>query len=150
MELVLRKYNSYSVTCMRFQCKSYLFFNIHNRQRTHIVQNVISPWAKIHLIKKQKATTSEVSALHIYKTMLLPYFDYADVKFHKANMKDVEKLQKLQNKCLRICMGRDRRFDTNRAHKIANVPFQNDRRKAHCNFMYKRKNNKTEQERDKN
>ena len=41
-------------------------------------------------------------------------------------------------------MGRDRRFDTNRAHKIANVLFQNDRRKAHiCNFMYKRKNNKT-------
>ena len=60
-----------------------------------------------------------------------------------ANLKDISKLQTLQNKCLRICTGRDRRFDTERAHKLAKVPFLKDRRAAHvCNFMFKRKSNK--------
>ena len=41
-------------------------------------------------------------------------------------------------------MGRDRRFNTNRAHKLSNVPFLKDRREAHvCNFMYKRQGNVT-------
>ena len=48
---------------------------------------------------------------------------YADVIFDEANLKDTYKLQTLQNKCLRICTGKDRRFDTNRAHKLANEPF---------------------------
>ena len=84
--------------------------------------------------------TDHNSALQIYKSMLLPYFDYADVIFRKANLRDVDKLQTLQNKCLRICMGRDRRFDTNQAYKLAGVPFLKDRREAHtCNFMFRRK-----------
>ena len=97
---------------------------------------------KMTLLAKLKKYLKDETALLIYKTMLLPYFDYADVIFCKANMKDTDKLQTLQNKCLRICMGRDRRFDTGRAHKLANTPFLKDRREAHvCNFMFKRKNN---------
>ena len=95
---------------------------------------------KITLLAKLKKYLRDDSALLIYKTMLLPYFDYADVIFCKANQKDISKLQTLQNKCLRICMGKERRFDTNRAHKLSNVPFLEDRREAHVgNFMYKRK-----------
>ena len=82
-------------------------------------------------------------ALQIYKSMLLPYFDYADVILCKANMKDLDKLQTLQNKCLKICMGKDRRFNTERVHKLAKVPFLSDRRNAHLlNFMYGRKGNR--------
>ena len=37
-------------------------------------------------------------------------------------------------------MGKERRFSTDAAHKIANVPFLKDRRAAHIlNFMYSRK-----------
>ena len=99
---------------------------------------------KMTLLAKLKKYLNSDSAFLIYKTMLLPYFDYADVITCKANQKDIEKLQTLQNKCLRICMGMDRRFETKRAHKLANVPFLKDRREAHiCNFMYKRKSNKS-------
>ena len=74
--------------------------------------------------------------------MLLPYFDYADVIFDKALNKDIEKLQKLQNRCLKICMGKHKQFGTDAAHKLANVPFLKDRRRAHIlNFMYCRKSN---------
>ena len=72
--------------------------------------------------------------------MILPYFDYADVIFTKALNKDIGKLQKLQNKCLKICMGKVRRFSSEAVHKLANVPFLKDRREAHVlNFMYTRK-----------
>ena len=71
--------------------------------------------------------------------MLLPYFDYADVIYHKSNSTDLNKLQRLQNRCLRICMGFDRMYSVDRAHKLTDVPFLIDRRKAHVlNFMFKR------------
>ena len=72
----------------------------------------------------------------IFKSMSLSYLDYADVIFDKASNKDIKKLQTVQNKCLRICIGRERRFSIDRAHKLAETPFLIDRRKAHIrNFM---------------
>ena len=107
----------------------------------HITSVIQQICYKMTLLAKLKKYLRDDSALLIYKTMLLPYFDYADVIFCKSNLKDLGKLQTLQNKCLRICMGRERRFDTNRAHKLSNVPFLKDRREAHvCNFMFKRRN----------
>ena len=74
--------------------------------------------------------------------MVLPYFDYAYVIFDRALYKDIDKLQRLQNRCLKICMGKDRRFGMDAVHKLANVPFLKDRRRAHVmNFMYGRKSN---------
>ena len=95
------------------------------------------------LAKLKKYLNTEVATL-IYKSMILPYFDYADVIYWKANERDLGKLQTLQNKCLRICKGRDRRFSVDRVHKQTNVPFLKDRRVAYVNnFMYIRKKNKS-------
>ena len=39
-----------------------------------------------------------------------------------------------------LCLGRERRFSTDVMHKLSNIPYPKDRRKAHVlNFMYKRK-----------
>ena len=79
-------------------------------------------------------------ATQIYKSMLLPYLDYADVIYHKSNSGDLAKLQRLQNRCLRICLGYDRNFGLERAHKLTSIPFLHDRRVAHVlNFMFIRK-----------
>ena len=76
-------------------------------------------------------------ALQIYNAMILPYLDYADVIFKNSNSGDLEKLQRLQNKCLRLCNSQIRNVSTERIHKITGVPFLHDRRKAHLhNFMY--------------
>ena len=97
---------------------------------------------KMTRLAKLKRYLKNDSALNIYKSMILPYFDYADVIFHKANSKDLDKLQTLQKKCLRMCMSKDRRFDMGSAHKLAKVPFLTNRRTAHVNnFMFKRKSN---------
>ena len=97
---------------------------------------------KMTLLAKSKKYLKDKTALLIYKAILLPYFDYTDIISCKANKKDIDKLQTLHNKCLKICLGKERRFDTDRAHKLANTPFLSHRREAHvCNFMYKRKGN---------
>ena len=95
---------------------------------------------KLMLLSKMKRYLRDDTAISIYKSMILPYLDYADVIFDKAMSKDINKIQRLQNKCLRICLGEERRFSTDRAHKLTGTPFLVDRRKAHIrNFMYLRK-----------
>ena len=74
--------------------------------------------------------------------MLLPYLDYAEVVFDGALNKDISKLQKVQDKCLKVRLGKDRRYSTDAIHKLANVSFLKDRREAHnvmLNFMFTRK-----------
>ena len=97
---------------------------------------------KMTLLAKLKRYLTNNVAIQIYKSMILPYLDYADVNFHKTNITCLDKLQRLQNRCLRICSGRARRYSTDRAHKQAGVPFLKDRCRAHVlNFMYGRKAN---------
>ena len=92
------------------------------------------------LLSKMKKYLTDDTAISVYKAMLLPYFDYADVIYDKANSNDLGKLQRLQNKCLKICLGKVRRFSTDMAQKLANTTFLKDKRSAHVmNFMYKRK-----------
>ena len=111
-----------------------------NHHIASVVRNVLH---KMTLLAKVKQFLQNNTALQIYKSMLLPYLDYADVIFHKSNSRDLNKLQRLQNRCLRICLGYDRRFSTERVHKISSTPFLHDRRNAHIlNFMFCRKDNR--------
>ena len=81
---------------------------------------------------------SEV-ALSIYKLMILPYFDYCDVIYHSACKNDLDKLQRLQNKCLKTCMGLHKLCNTAAVHAMTKCAMLPDRRNSHvCNFMYKR------------
>ena len=120
-----------------FTLDSTLNFGKHLSTTIKTVQHKLVLLGKI-----RKYLKSEV-ALKIYKTMVLPYIDYADVIYSKARAADLEKVQRLQNRCLKLCQVRDRLFSTDRVHKDANVPFLHDRRKAHTlNFMYIRKDRK--------
>ena len=92
---------------------------------------------KTVLLSKVKRYLRDEVALQIYKSMILPYLDYADSIFDKANTYDLDKLPRLQNRCLKICANKDRRFSTDQAHELASVPFLKDRRRAHVlNLMY--------------
>ena len=71
--------------------------------------------------------------------MILPYFDYCDVVYHGANAGDLEKLQRLQNKCLKTCLGVHQLYETKEAHRRTKCSYLKPRRNAHlCNFMYQR------------
>ena len=57
---------------------------------------------KIDLLSKICKYITQYTAIIIYKTMVLPYFDYGDLIYAAANMCLLDKLQRLQNKALRI------------------------------------------------
>ena len=71
--------------------------------------------------------------------MVLPYFDYGDVVYGNASQDGLDRLQRLQNKCLKICMGFNKRHGTANLHSVTKTPQLKDRRLAHMNnFMYSR------------
>ena len=79
-------------------------------------------------------------ALCIYKTKVLPYFDYGDVFYIDTHVSATDKWQKLQNRALRICLKSARREPTENLHREAVIPLLSDRRLALLrNFMFKRK-----------
>ena len=71
--------------------------------------------------------------------MILPYIDYADIVYDKANCTELEKLQRMQNRCIKTCLCADKRTSTDLIHSIAKTPKLEFRRKVHLpNFMYKK------------
>ena len=58
------------------------------------------------------------TALSVYKAMILPYFD-CDVIYQGSGKELVEKLQRLQNKCLKTCLGLSKTDDTQEVHRPA-------------------------------
>ena len=95
---------------------------------------------KAYILSRIRRFITEYSALRIYKAMLLPYFDYADIVYDKARQSDLDKLQRAQNKCLKICMLTNTKTDTDFVHAHTKMPKLCARRKVHLrNFMFTQK-----------
>ena len=73
---------------------------------------------KIVLSKIMPLLNADVT-LQIYKPLILPYVDYCDVVYQAACPNDLDKLQRLQNKCLKTCLGMHRLRETNQVHAMA-------------------------------
>ena len=120
-----------------FMLDSTLSFNYHVKSVSNIVM-----YKSVLLGKIRKYLTEDV-AMKIYKSMILPYLDYGDVVYGNANQEGLAMLQRLQNKCLKICKGYNLRFETNELHSVTKVPMLAARRTAHVNnFMYNRLSNR--------
>ena len=116
-----------------FTLDSTLSFNY----QVKCVANIVS--YKANLLAKIRKFLNEDVALRIYKSMILPYFDYGDIIYNSASQEGLDKLQRLQNRCLKICKRLDVRFETRELHMVTKVPKLEFRRKAHVNnFMHGR------------
>ena len=94
---------------------------------------------KANLLAKIRKFLRKEVAMRIYKSMILPHFDYGDILYNTACKEGLDKLQRLQNRCLKICINVNIRFDTNELHTRTNMPMLQARRTAHLNnFMYRR------------
>ena len=68
------------------------------------MQNTIKIVAhKISLLQKIRHFITQTAAIPIYKTMILPYFDYGDIILYNFPTKISNKLQALQDRALKIC-----------------------------------------------
>ena len=109
------------------------------------VKSVMSMVAyKTHLLSKIRRYMTEEVALKIYKSMIIPYFDYGDVIYGCASNEGLDKIQRLQNRCLKICKNYNARFHTRALHLETGFPSLSARRIAHVNnFMFSRLSDKS-------
>lgn len=126
--------------------KSYKYLGINldgclsfNKQINEITKQVTH---KLYMLSKIRCYLTTDAAIKIYKSMVLPYFDYGDVLLVSTNITSLNKLQKLQNRGLRICLRCNERQPVHLLHTTTNVPMLINRRKTHLrNFMFKRLSN---------
>ena len=108
----------------------------------HVNQLIKTISYKLSLLQKLKCYISCEAAIQIYKSMVIPYFDYGDVLYQGTNKKHLDKLQKLQNRGLRICFGHRNQLSIDNMHFEAKICKLQDRRNQHVyNFMFKQKCN---------
>ena len=101
---------------------------------------------KSKILSRIRGYMSNDQAITIYKTKVLPYFDYADILCIGTYQRSLKKLQKQQNRALRICLHKDKRSNTNQLHIETGIPLLKDRRHMHLlNYMYKRKGKQNHQ-----
>ena len=94
---------------------------------------------KIYVLLKIRPYITEKVALRIYKTKILPYIDYGDIFYMSTTNEVLDKLDKLQYRALRICLGTTYRTPRVELIQRTQIPLLKYRRMAHLrNFMYKR------------
>ena len=93
---------------------------------------------KLYLLGRMRKYISTEQAITIYKSKIVPYFDYRDIFLMSITSKTKQKLQKLQNRALRICLEAKGRTSVNMLHNTCYVSKLDDRRTIHLlNFTYK-------------
>ena len=113
-----------------------LNFNLHMKQ---IIKTVSY---KLSLMQKLRRYITPMTAIRIYKSMVIPYLDYGDVLYHYSSNRLLDKLQKLQNRGLKICFGHGTGMSTDELHIEAVISKLHERRISHiCTFMFKQQNN---------
>ena len=107
--------------------------------QTHLNQVYKLASHTIYLLSKIRNLLTEHAALTIYRSKILPYFDYGDILYHSALNHNADRLQKLQNRALRICLKAEARTPILNLHNRAKLPLLKHRRIAHIrNLAYKR------------
>ena len=108
---------------------------------TKHLNNIIKITAyKINLLAKVRQYLTETASLTIYKTMILPYFDYGDILFINSPKKLLNKLSQLQKRAVKICLKIGNEIPDDILLVSAKLAKLDKRRDAHLlNYMYKRK-----------
>ena len=92
---------------------------------------------KIYMLTKIRPFINNTQALYLYKSKILPYFDYGDIFYNKTFSRTLLRLQKLQNRALKLCMGKDALYNTDLLHVEAKLPKLISRRISHVlNFAH--------------
>ena len=93
---------------------------------------------KIHMLAKIRTYIDFNTAITVYKTMILPIFEYGDIAYDRADAKSLNKLQILQNRALRICINRNVHISRIELHQQCKISKLEVRRIAHLRmFMFK-------------
>ena len=145
----IKKYKNMNVTLLNDriqQVPSYKYLGVildtGLNFNSQIQQTMNKVSHKLYVLSKIRQFLSTKSAVLIYKTMILPYFDYGDIVYMFSSKNELDKLERLQERCINICTrtyGRDNIETIRSTHKL---PKLEKRRTCHINnFMYNRNSN---------
>ena len=94
--------------------------------------------SKIGFLGRIRNFVDHVRSLMLYKTLILPLFDYCDIVYHCLNHRDKHILQKLQNCALRNTVRCHKLTPTVQLHENCSIELLSTRRDIHVsNEMYK-------------
>ena len=97
---------------------------------------------KLSILTKIRKYIDVHTSLILYKSMILPHFDYGDIIYAASSQENLNELQILQNKCLRLCTKSAFDININQLHNLSKTSLLSDRRNTHLlNLMYNRKDN---------
>ena len=105
-------------------CYKYLGVTLDNNLNFQAHVNQVHKLAahKIFILSKIRPYITVKAAIRVYKTKILPYFDQGDLSYMGSHLKSTDKLQKLQNRALRICLNTGPRNSRNTLHVQAEIP----------------------------
>ena len=90
---------------------------------------------KSHLLSRIRINLDAKASINTYKTMSVPYFDYGDCIYDGANANQLERLQSIQNRSLRITLKRDRLSHVDELHADTGVMYLSKRRRLNLAKM---------------
>lgn len=94
---------------------------------------------KVLLMCKLRPFIDRRTAIIIYKSHLLSLLEYGLIILDSIPVNLLNKLQRVQNKCLRVCNLSDKKMSNMELHRISKVlPLRLRRKQAICNFMFKK------------
>ena len=99
-----------------------LNFNCHVNS---IIRNVTH---KMYMLRRVSQFLTEKASLLIYKAFILPIMEYGNILYLNSSSKNLNKLQRLQNQCLKISLNLDKNTNTNMVHKMSNLNYLSERR----------------------
>ena len=96
----------------------------------------------IQLARIRKYMTGK-QAMQIFKSKIAPYFDYGDILYHGTSLLLTDRLQRLQNRALKICLRLHPLTPTATVHKKAKINYLEDKRTSHLlKFAFKKCQNR--------
>ena len=113
--------------------------------KLHVNNTINKVNHKIYVLSKLMKYLTSLSAIRIYKSMILPYFDYGDILYSFTNIPEVSKLQRLQDRCIKICTRTFGKADMDELHMNNNIEKLEKRRILHVrHHMFKNDKNISE------
>ena len=127
-------------------CYKYLGVTIDNKLtfKQHVNQTIKNVAFRSYTMAKAQEYLPKYALLKVYKSYILPIFDQGDILYDGHCVDQLKKLQKLQNRCLKVCEKVPFRTPTLEVHKSTKVPYLSLRRQAHIrNYAFKRSKDDT-------
>lgn len=114
---------------------SYKYLGVHKDNEltfsTHLNAIIKNVAHKVHLLSKIKSKITVKAAIDVFKTMILPLLDNGDVFYHGGLQAQLNKLQSLQNRAVRIMHKMQRLTNVQEQSEKDNLLMLHKRRKLH-------------------